>query len=137
MKNDFYYIKYKNNDCFKIDCVHNDKIIGFINYRFNFKNRSVWLNKIVVEEKERNQGVGKNLLNLFENDCLNKRISSVEGKYYPETDNQIVKNFYEKNGYSIEREGYDTCIFKLLSPNNFNDTSNLNLIDNSSYDAEM
>ena len=33
-------------------------------------------------------------------------------------DGDIVKKFYESNGYTIEKEGYDTELFKVLRDKN-------------------
>ena len=53
------------------------------------------------------------LLKLFENDCIEHYVKVVEGKFYPhDEEGDVVKSFYEKHGYSIYKDGYDTEIYK-------------------------
>lgn len=97
----------------QIECIHNGKCIGYINYKF--ANRSVWLNKIKVDKECRGHGVGKTLLKIFENEAMTLRKVVVEGKFYPEDeDGMVVRRFYESNGYKIEKEGYETELYKVL-----------------------
>ena len=106
-----YVIKHID-DYEQIECIHNEKCVGYINYRF--LNRSVWLNKISVDSEYRGRGIGKTLLKLFENEAIKLRKVVVEGKFFPETNGEYVRRFYESSGYSIEKEGYDTELYKVL-----------------------
>ena len=110
------YVVKHIDDYEQIECIYNGKCIGYINYKF--MNRSVWLNKIKVDKEYRSNGIGKTLLKLFENESLAMWKSVVTGKFYPEEDGDIVKKFYESNGYTIEKEGYDTELFKVLRDKN-------------------
>ena len=114
MPGDFmkYVIKHIDN-YEQIECIHNGNCIGYINYIF--VDRNVWLNKIKVDREYRGKGIGKTLLKLFENEAYDMRRSVIEGKFYPEDeDGMVVKRFYESNGYSIRKEGYETELFKVL-----------------------
>jgi len=103
----------KIDDVCTIECYLNDIYVGYINYCFT-KN-GVWLNKIKVLKEYRNRGVGTALIRVFENEVLSQCRSVVEGKYFPEDEeNEIVKGFYIANGYNISREGYETEIYKNL-----------------------
>ncbi|MGN1221908.1 MAG: GNAT family N-acetyltransferase [Christensenellales bacterium] len=102
-ENDFYEIEAfddKNNQ------------IGFCN--FSIKNHSCWLYKICVTEQEYlGQGVGKKMLKMLEKVAKENNCYSIEGKFYPEGNGaERAKMFYEKNGYSIQREDYQQYIFK-------------------------
>ena len=44
--------------------------------------------------------------------ALQNRAQVVEGKFYPE--NEFAKPFYNKYGYSIDKEDYETYIYKTL-----------------------
>lgn len=79
-----------------------------------YKERLAWLQNIEVGEDFKKNGIGQALLINFENICVQKRLLSVEGKFYP-TDNN-AKRFYEKNNYKIEQEDYGKEIFKRLDP---------------------
>ena len=74
--------------------------------------RKAWLNKISVVERYQNQGIGKALLVCFEKFCLDYRVDIIDGKYFPEND--IATHFYPNNGYSIDKDGYETYIYKML-----------------------
>ena len=101
------------DDYEQIECLNGNTCIGFINYKFD--KRSVWLNKIKVDKAYRGKGIGKTLLKIFENEADKMRKVVVEGKFYPEDeDGLVVKRFYESNGYKIEKEGYETELYKVL-----------------------
>ena len=114
MPGDFMKYVVKHIDNYEqIECILNGKCIGYVNYRF--VDRNVWLNKIKVDREYRGRGIGKTLLKLFENHAYDMRRSVIEGKFYPEDeDGLVVKRFYESNGYSIRKEGYETELFKVL-----------------------
>ena len=106
------FVRIEEDDLITIKAVIDDnKIAGYINYKF--KGRSAWLNSIFVEKEYRCRGLGQTLLEMFEQDCIDHYIKEVEGKYYPhDEEGSVVKKFYEKNGYSIIKDGYNTEIFK-------------------------
>ena len=118
------YANYINdNDFCTIQLNTQSEQIGFINFKLNSKNpKSVWLNKIQIKEKYQSNGLANILLELFETYCKDKRYFTIEGKFYPENDH--AKPFYEKNGYTIEKEYYDTYIYKDLSTTYLNSTQN-------------
>ena len=109
-----------NNDekYFKIDAfVKNDsglKEIG--NVYFSIKYDTAFLFKIIVTDKDYHSiGVGSAMLEYFENSCINRRVKYVEGKFYPEGYGaENARNFYLKHGYQIEKDGYETMIYKRL-----------------------
>lgn len=103
----------RNEEISKIECYLLDECVGYINYYFT--RNGVWLNKIVVNKEYRNKGIGTALVKIFENESLNMRKRIVEGKYFPEgEEDSVVRGFYKKHGYSISKEGYETEIFKNL-----------------------
>ena len=53
------------------------------------------------------------LIKLFENDCIEHYVREIEGKFYPhDEEGDVVRVFYEKHGYTIYKDGYDTEIYK-------------------------
>lgn len=110
--NAFYII---NDDYYTIKLctfISNEEI-GFATFKFSEKRRAnVWLQNIKIKEKFQSKGLGKVLIKMFENFCYDKRRYIIEGKFYPE--NNHSKTFYENNGYSIEKEYYETFIYKDL-----------------------
>ena len=79
-------------------------------YKYNENDAGVF--DISVYDEYRNMKIGSTLLKLFENFCIQHFVKSVEGKYYPETEDKVVRKFYENNGYSIDKEYYETFISK-------------------------
>ncbi len=114
-------VKYTHNENYnyyeiKLIDLKNNNLIGFVNYKFNYKGvKTAWLNLIKVEDNYQSKGFGNVLLKLFEKECINNRFYNIEGKFFPENDH--AKPFYEKNGYKIEKEYYETLVTKLLNEN--------------------
>ena len=100
------------DDYEQVDCYDGENLIGYINYKF--VGRRVWLNKIEVNKEYRNNGVGSALLKIFENRAISMFKIIAEGKFYPTEDGNAVRKFYESFGYSIQKEGYETELFKGL-----------------------
>ena len=73
-------------------------------------SRNLWLTKIFVNESERFKGVGQKLIDALEYFAKSRHIDNIEGKFYP--DNLYAKDFYEKNGYEIWKDGYETYVSK-------------------------
>lgn len=83
--------------------------IGFANYK-KTNVSTAWLYNIKIEEKFQGNGLGNLLMYAFENECVDKSVKYVEGKYYPT--NNHAKSFYNKHNYSIDKDGYETYIYK-------------------------
>lgn len=95
-----------------IGAIYQDNMVGFLRYKV-LKNE-IFLYNVEVEKSFRHSKdkIGSTLLHIFENSCACKNLS-ITGKFYPKgEDGEVVKNFYIKNGYSIDRDGYDLMIFK-------------------------
>ena len=75
--------------------------------------RSIWLMHIFVNEDARYCGVGQKMLDALEYFARKCCVEVVEGKFYP--DNAYAKDFYEKNGYEIWKDGYETYVSKNFS----------------------
>lgn len=88
--------------------------VGFLNFKLNRKRgRLVELNKIKIYDEFQGKGYATALIKAFEYYVATKLMGfMVEGKFYP--DNHRAKPFYEKNGYEIEKDGYDTMVTKIL-----------------------
>lgn len=92
--------------------MQNEKM-GYITYKFIPKERLAWLCKIETYENYQHQGVATALLSFFEHEVRSKRYFRIEGKYYPTND--FAKPFYQKMGYSIEKDGYEQYVDKYLN----------------------
>lgn len=97
---------YSSNDYYKIEVIENGVQKGYLT--FSIKRGQAWIYKIATKPEFSRQGVGKALIDTFEFILSGKRISSVEGKFYP--DNEYAKPFYEKNGYQIYKDDYETYV---------------------------
>lgn len=99
---------------YRIEILDNSNVMGYATFRIK-RNRyqdSIWLYKIETYPKYAHTGVGTATINLLEYFALQNRAQVVEGKFYPE--NEFAKPFYNKFGYSIDREDYETYIYKTL-----------------------
>lgn len=112
-------LKLYYNDIYKyyeIRAYDKDKDIGFTNFKFETNGNSVWLQNIqVTDDNFLSKGVGKAMLKMFENVCTNARRFHVEGKFYPKGNGaHLTRDFYNRNGYSIYKDDYETYIDKTL-----------------------
>ncbi len=105
-----YILKEKYDGSTIINAVYNNKNIGYVS--FVVKRGKAWLYKVFVNEVFRHLKIGTNLIKLFENYCVEHLVKDIEGKYYPEEKDEIVRKFYQDNGYSIDREYYDIYVSK-------------------------
>lgn len=91
-----------------------NKMAGFLRYKLD--NGRAWLYFVGVQREYRHlkdEQIGSNLMHIFENKCAMYNIWGLEGKYYPKgEEGSVVKRFYERNGYAIEREDYDLIVYK-------------------------
>ena len=113
------YVKSKSPDNQKyIGAILNDRMIGHLCYKF--RNGQAWLYFVGVNRdyrRNKEEQVGSTLMRIFENDCFDNKIWGLEGKFWPKGEKgDVVRKFYYRNGYKIDRDGYDLLVFK-SSPN--------------------
>ncbi len=108
------FIKSEYNNQKYLGAMLDDKMVGFLRYKIS--KRDAWLYFIGVNKEYRNHKdlhIGTKLMKIFENDCANKFVYFIEGKFYPKGESgDVVRKFYDKNGYKIEREDYELLINK-------------------------
>lgn len=113
MKNEIEYIKKidENDGSIIIDAICNQQTIGYVSYII--RKKQAWLYKIEVSSKFRKNGIGSALIKIMEDDCACHHVWSIEGKYYPENaTNEEVSSFYQKHGFSIYKDDYETLVGK-------------------------
>lgn len=86
-------------------------VVAYVNFKIS-KNRDVWLNYIETKDSYQHQGYATVLIRAMEFLLIKLRANYIEGNYFPK--NKNAKKFYEKNGYKICKEGYDTLLSKYL-----------------------
>ena len=74
--------------------------------------RQMWLNKIETKQGHQHKGYANAVINVIEYLTYNLRYNWIEGKYYPE--NEYAKPFYDKHGYTIYKDDYETYVTKTL-----------------------
>ncbi len=95
----------------------NNTEIAMLNYKINEEKSSAWLYYIGIEDESYlRQGIGHNMIILFEDELKSKGIKVVEGRFYPKgAGAKFAHDFYISHNYYIEK--YDNCdieIFKQL-----------------------
>ena len=96
--------------------LENDEIIAcyalLINDIISRQDLFPWFACLFVEEKYRNKGIAKKLMDHALNECKNKGFETV----YLSTD---LENFYEKSGWNYYAKGYNVFGegFKIYSKN--------------------
>ena len=114
VKGNEYFLDFEVHDSYYEIIAYNKgkKKVGYVTMTLTFgeNTRNIWLMRIFVEESERFKGIGQKLLDALEYFAKSHLIDNIEGKYYP--DNEYAKVFYEKNGYEIWKDGYETYVTK-------------------------
>lgn len=121
-----YYKTFEQNKYGEIRATDDEEMVGRLSYIIDSK-RNAWLYKVEVREDYREQGIGSNLMDIFEDECAARHVNSIEGKFYPEIDGNKVRTFYERKGYSIYKEDYETFVGKFFIEKK--DISNLNVVE--------
>ena len=121
-----YYKTFEQNKYGEIRATNDEEMVGRLSYIINSK-RNAWLYKVEVREDYREQGIGSNLMDIFEDECASRHVNSIEGKFYPEIDGNKVRTFYERKGYSIYKADYETFVGKFFIEKK--DISNLNVVE--------
>lgn len=121
-----YYKTFEQNKYGEIRATDDEEMVGRLSYIIDSK-RNAWLYKVEVREDYREQGIGSNLMDIFEDECAARYVNSIEGKFYPEIDGNKVRTFYERKGYSIYKEDYETFVGKFFIEKK--DISNLNVVE--------
>jgi GNAT superfamily N-acetyltransferase len=103
------FVDYKSYQSY--EALLNEQVIGTCNYSVD--KGKAWLYIVRVAEPFRKYGIGGNLIRLMENDCALRRVREIEGKYFPQgEEDSVVRKFYAKHGYSIYDEGYEHFVSK-------------------------
>ena len=99
---------------YTIEVGQGKQVMGYVTFKTKRETRgnTIWINKIETYEQFAHRGVGTAVIQLLEYFAYKNNISYMEGKFYP--DNEYAKPFYEKLGYTIEKEYYETFVYKLL-----------------------
>ncbi|MGN1213082.1 MAG: GNAT family N-acetyltransferase [Christensenellales bacterium] len=110
-------IDFDNNEYQNLLNKIEDKSLGICQF-FLEKNGFCYLNLIKVDPKNRNLGIGSNLLKLMESYARKHGAYFVEGKFIPDKDSsKFLENFYKKNGYKIECDCYMKMVGKSINCN--------------------
>ena len=90
--------------------------VGFFNFTAKPANYMFLWNIEITDESVLNCGVGSRMFNYLQEIALQSRCKTIEGNYYPKgkQDPEKTKQFYLRNGCSIDKEGYSTVIYKYI-----------------------
>lgn len=95
---------------YALRCVDGVKEMGLLT--FNARNGRAWIYNVSTRPQYQNIGVGRTMLVVFESFLSAKKITLIEGKFYPT--NEFAKPLYENLGYKIEKDGYETMLYKIV-----------------------
>ena len=108
-------IDFDNNEYQNLLNKIEDKSLGICQF-FLENNGCCYLNLIKVDQKNRNLGIGSNLLKLMENYAKKHGAFFVEGKLIPDKDSsKFLESFYKKNGYEFEDVNYIKMVVKSIN----------------------
>lgn len=102
-----------SNNYYTLRCLNKKEEMGYATFKLN--GQTAWLYYICTHPKFQRRGVGFALLTVIEKFSLDNGASRIEGKFYPE--NEFAKLLYDKAGYAIEKDGYETLICKNIYQN--------------------
>lgn len=89
--------------------------VGFITYMAGkgyWYDNQVTLFKLEVDQNFQGNGLGTYGLSFLTEIAFAKRMTMIDGKYFPTT--TMAEHVYHKNGFNIEREYYDTRIVRYI-----------------------
>ena len=99
------------------------QVLGYVTFgKHHYSPSGMWLFRIeTLGSAQRNKGIGDALLSVAEYTTVLTRKNMLEGNFnpqnHPDENGQIdekmdVRHFYEKRGFSIYKEDYDTLVGK-------------------------
>ena len=90
--------------------------VGFFNFTIKRPDYLFLWNIEITDESVLNCGVGKRMFDYVQEIAQSSFCSSIEGNYYPKgkQDPEKTKQFYLRNGCSIDKEDYSTVIYKYV-----------------------
>lgn len=92
----------ENNTAIAIGSFQNDKILGFLwAYERGDFEKELFITQLVVTQKERNQGLGKKLMNNFIKIAEEMKIKKIT--LIATADNEQAVTYYKKCGFYVER----------------------------------
>lgn len=108
--------KSDNKSLFVIKALDSDENI-VASATFKLKCGYCYLNRIEIENfKYAHLGLCSQILKIIEQISIEKRCKFIEGKFCPFGElGPHAKSFYNKNGYEIYKDGYETYISKDLT----------------------
>ena len=114
-KGNIYSIKFnydKPNKFFRISCYgdDNENELGYLTFKVSGRYNDCIFAYQLENTSEVGRGVGSALIDGLEYFALQNRINKFEAKFFPTDDR--AKSFYEKRGYEIFKDGYETMLFK-------------------------
>ena len=107
--------------------------IGEVSYQYEhfYSAQSViYIRDIEVYKNYKERAIGSYALKFCEEIAYDFGCKKIEGKFYPhnETDEEALRNFYEKNKYSVLGEGDERTIEKVLTKSNLSAINNNTLL---------
>ncbi|MBQ7884973.1 MAG: GNAT family N-acetyltransferase [Clostridia bacterium] len=88
------------------------EVVSFATLKPNYSPRQMWLYKISTLENYQHKGYATAVLKVMEYLSIQLRFNCIEGKYFPE--NEHAKTFYDKHGYTVYKDGYESYVTKVL-----------------------
>ncbi len=81
-------------------------------------DNEMWLEIVEVNQKYQRQRLGQALLTILEAKTIMEFNTTVRGKFFPynNTTKKEATAFYNKCGYSVDKEYYSTEVYKYISP---------------------
>tara|TARA_B100000131_G_C17801890_1_gene485891 strand:+ start:60 stop:551 length:492 start_codon:yes stop_codon:yes gene_type:complete len=93
------YSKQSNTLVLKLD----NWIIGHISIRLNDKTKSAHFFHLIIDPSQQQKGYGKKLISYAEGLIIKNNLKKIIINI--QTNNQIAKKFYEKNGFIVAKGG--------------------------------
>ena len=103
-------VQQKNNEYDVKIQAPNGETMGRIAFVVN--KGTTFILHISTEEKFQHQGVGQALIDICEYISALQRSFHIEGYYFPT--NEYAQLFYQKNNYIIEKDSYNSYVYKII-----------------------
>ena len=103
------------------------EVVCHATFKTSYSPRQIWLYKIATAENYQHKGYATAVIKAMEYFAFKSRFDQIEGKYYPE--NEHAKSFYDKHGYIIYKDGYESYVSKALDFEDIKDNIEPNISD--------
>lgn len=114
-KSDKYFLLYDSQD---ILSGQDFNVLANINFMPNQnKQNEMYIRRLeFLDDSNRNKGYASCMMKLFESYCSKNKYNAISGEFLPlhNATEEVVENYYKRNGFEITKQGNQKMIYKVV-----------------------